>query len=340
MENKRIFGTTEYDKILLNATQDLECLKRRAGGEGVAYFLGDEYVIKEFVNTGNAEMLSVAFDAYAMEMKKFKELGFNVPEIYSWVRLPGVDKRGKVMDRFFILEEKIPGRELYFGFIEDFFGMVEDWCSKKEFFNAVDYPNENMELFKKIATEYVSDYIRINELIESVPESVLEKLIMDAYNMYVLGTVSEPDLFPSNILVDGENFVIIDNKISDRSDIAEVYHPDVSEGFEELEIAQNYIVANFLNLFLYNEYIREPEKGILYFVLDTNAVGLDPLVQRNVKVCEAAILKIVKVMNHCLDNPTFTNKTLFERVRDLIVRSVGQDSAEKIMKKVNTKFEM
>ena len=340
MENSKIFGTTEYDKILADAIPALSTFDKLAGGEGVAYFLNDKFVVKEFLNLENSNVLNIAFDAYSKEMKNFKKMGYSVPEIYSWVRVPVKSKNRREMDKFFILEERVVGRELYFGFIEDVYSLVKNLCSKKEFYSAVDRPDENIELFSMIATEYIRDYIQMNEFIEALPEDVLEKFIIEAFNMYVIGRVSAPDIFPSNILVDGHKLTIIDNKIADRDGLDEEYMATDSDGFDDIETAHNFIISNLLNLFIYNEYISDYNNGLLYSLEDKDAVKVDNLVRQNVKVCEAAILKIVKVMNNCLDNPALTNKNLFKNTFNMLVRVLGTDKAERVMKQVSSKFEM
>lgn len=340
MENSRIFGTTEYDKILADAIPVLSQFDKLAGGEGVAYFLNDKFVVKEFLNLENSSVLNVAFDAYSKEMQNFKKMGYSVPEIYSWVRVPVKSKNKREMDKFFILEERVAGRELYFGFLEDVYSLAKDFCSKKEFYCAVDRPDENLKLFSQIATEYIRDYIKMNEFIESLSEDVLERFILEAFNMYVIGRVSAPDIFPSNILVEGNKLTIIDNKIADRDGLDAEYMATDGDGLETIETAHNFIISNLLNLFIYNEYISDSDNGLLYSLEDKNAVKIDDLVRQNVKVCEAAIFKIVKVMNNCLDNPSLTNKKLFKNTLNTLVRILGKDKAERVMRQVSSKFEM
>ena len=211
--------TTNYDELLFNAIPFLKSLPCHWGGEGVAYFLGDNFVVKEYSDSSNWERFEYVFDAYCKEIQSFAQQGFNVPQIYSWLRVPNKNySNSKNANRFnyYILEERVPGRNLYYGFLEDFYPVCRDLFDEKEYNEVVYSPESNLEMFDEIIKAYVKDYIQMNEFLLSVPENELAKFIVDSFNMHTESLFGDIDLFPSNIIVNNDKLTLIDNHVNIR----------------------------------------------------------------------------------------------------------------------------
>ena len=157
------------------------------------------------------------FENYCVEMQNFANNGLNVPNIYAWTKLPSSKRNisGKSYD-YYILQERMKGRTLFHGFIEDIYPLCKKLCSKEQFNKAVKNQEENVALFKEILTEYVADYQRMNEYLCSMPENQIDDFIYNLYVMCLDGKYSIPDIYPSNTLLSDDGFSIIDNRVENR----------------------------------------------------------------------------------------------------------------------------
>ena len=99
-----------YNEMLLNAIPHLNSCHKINGGEGVAYFLDGDFVVKEYRDTDNWQMFDVVFSSYCEEMQRFAEQGYNVPKIYAWIKLPNLGHYPSGQPnkyKYYILEEKV-----------------------------------------------------------------------------------------------------------------------------------------------------------------------------------------------------------------------------------------
>ncbi len=93
-----------YDVMLLKLIRNLKNLPHKEGAEGVAYFFMDK-VIKEYYPTDDVEAV---FELYCKEQQNLVEAGYNLPKIYSYLKIdePSKNGKGKSKTRFFVLEER------------------------------------------------------------------------------------------------------------------------------------------------------------------------------------------------------------------------------------------
>ena len=133
----------------------------------------------------------------------------------------------------------------------------------------------------------------MNELIESMPEAELGNFVSDVYQMYMTGEYSTPDVFPSNILVDGNHLNIIDNQVVSRA-----------KRTESATRRESVYVSDLLNMFYYNSEIYDLSRGALFYLNNKKAIDVSYLRRKNIKVSKAAVIKTINVMNKYCDNPT------------------------------------
>ena len=299
MEQKKTFSKKDYHTILLDALPMLHYLPRCSGGEGTAYFYGDEYVIKEYTNYHNWGYFDAVFELHCQEMQRYHKKGYAVPEIYAYTKMPNMryySGHAENKNKYYILQEKMPGRHLFHGFLEDTYPMVSDLFSYSEFKKAVACPDDNLQSFKEIVRIFINDYIQMNQMVESMPESELGEFIAGMYDMYLGATYSVPDIHPSNILVYDRKFSLIDNQVV----IAD-------EKREKQAYLQGSFVNDLLNMFFYNNEVFELSRGALNSLKNKRSVNFSHLKHQNIKVCKAAVLKTVQAMNKYCDNPVVTD---------------------------------
>lgn len=299
MEQKKTISNKNYYDILIDAIPMLNYLPRCSGGEGTAYFYGDEYVIKEYTNYHNWGYFDAVFELHCKEMQRYHEMGYAVPEIYAYAKLPNMryySGHAENKNKYFILEEKMPGRHLFHGFLEDSYPMLSGMFSFSEFKNIVARPDDNLAEFKEIVKIFINDYIQMNQLVESLPEAELGRFVAELYDMYLGATYSVPDIHPSNILVHDRHLSLIDNQVVVADEKRE------KQGYLE-----GSFVNDLLNMFFYNNEVFELSRGALNALKNKRSVNFSYLKRQNAKVCKAAVLKTVQAMNKYCDNPVVSD---------------------------------
>jgi len=297
----------EYYAFLIDAIPNLKFARSYSGGEGRAYFLDDNLIVKEYLKADDWDGFDKTFDAYCLQMKTFADKGFSVPKIYAWARIPNMNhylKGEKNKHRYFILEEYVKGRELYFGYLADAYEVAKDLCSRNEFNESI--KNGEDSLFTEIIKRYFEDYITMNECIESMSESELAKFLTDSYNMYFGGRVLYPDLFPHNILVDGDSVKMIDP------------HINTDSRERDFRYIESDYVTDVVNLFLYNTFVNKPRKSLSGYK-HFNFSQFQNLIDKNKRVSKEALVRVLTLMNSYCNNP----KLLTDRNGGLLFSSLG-----------------
>jgi hypothetical protein len=335
--------TDNYDLILREALPLLDNFEKSSGGEGTAYFLSDKFVIKRHTSQFDWETFDEIFDLYCSEMKKFEELGYCVPKIYSWLKIPKESASIKnelnagsyeniSLPKFdyYILEERVKGRELFYCFLEDFYPECRDFCSKKQFQKIVNNPDGNLLEFNEISRRFFRDYILVNQYIESLPEDVLSKFVENTYQMYMKGKFSIPDVYPSNVLISRKKMNLIDSSALNRNRI----------GFNE-SFYTNGFISSVLSLFYTNESIFEPKKMILSSESGKEfSSEFAPLIKKNIRACRGAMLRLVAVMNKYCENPVLTDKEMYLKMAENISKFMPKSQVNEILSNINTNFSL
>lgn len=317
-----------YD-VLLQAIPNLKNCKNRCGGEGVAYFLDDNFVIKEYCCISNGDKFDAVFESYCNEIQECGNMGYAVPKIYAWVKIPNSEFGKNKMTgkyKYYILEERIKGRDLYYGFLEDFYPICQDLFLEGDYYDIIHSPDLNKSEFNEIIVRLVKDYIAMNEWLESIPENVLAKFIEDSYAMHHSLKYSEIDLFPSNIIIDENKMTLIDN------------HMAVSGRCENTkERLDDEFVARVACLFNYNDVVTDLNNSVL-FKLKGAEFNYDysEYQKKNTKVCKSAATRLINIMNKYCDNPKAINKDYFMFVYGAMSKIMGRENAVEVMKNIKT----
>ena len=173
METKSLKIVGERGEVLNAFIPKLKSFQSKRGAEGIAYFVGNEYIIKYFERVGLKYDL---FNNYCQEIKSFGDDGYAYPKVYSWATSPIVVEDN--VFRFYILEEQIAGNELYPHAIENIQKKCSVFCSKREFERAIQEENKNTALYEKILEVYFKAYIEQNKQLAEISK---DEIVIDIF---------------------------------------------------------------------------------------------------------------------------------------------------------------
>lgn len=309
-----------YDKLLYYISKRKQ-FKSFSGSEGIAYFVSPKLVLKEYTKSDDWDLFNELFDAYCSEVQQFSNSGKSIAKVYAWERVPNIAhyvKGEKNAFQYFILEERVPGRELYVGYLEDAYSLVSDLCSEEEFKKALK-SDGSKSLYKEIVSRFVGDYVQMNEFLESLIDDELSKFLEDAYVMYKTGKVSYPDLFPHNILTDKKSLKMIDMHLKDNENILP---PE--------KVDSNFI-RDVSGLFLYNCFPNKTED-----LLDrkTESGDIDIISKKNRELSKRLISRMFALSNLVCDKP-FVNKKDFSIIDDSLSLMFDDSDRVEIEKGIN-----
>ena len=314
----------KYDEMLLDLIPYLKYFQYVQGGEGKAYFIGKDYVVKEYSKSFDMDLFDKYFETYCREIQGFSKKELVVPKIYSWNSIPQVVvKRStpRIQYNYYIMEERIKGRPIFSGLMEDVFHLCADICQEKQFNNVVFNPYMDGKLYNEIVKRYIDDYILMNRSIESLSESDIEKFVMSVYQMFEEGENSSPDMYPSNVILSpNSGLFMIDNHLISKKD--DVYYNSTTP--------EEFTLTGLLFLFLYNEQVADI-KHHPYFITEGANFDLEERVARNGKACESAIKKIMKVTKKCISSPVVFKKNILLRLHAMLKNILGKDKANEIV---------
>lgn len=304
---------SKEDLKMYEAICNMEELPSAGGGEGRAYFVDDNYVLKRYYKRLSPDFDNI-FESYCSEMKKFAENGYNVPKIYAWTKMPNFNIMVSPEQRYdyYILEERIKGRQIFYGQLENIYPICENLCEKDEFLSAIKNPENNKTLFLEILKNYVDDFQNVNEYLNSISEYEIDKFLYDTYTMCIDGKFSVPDIFPGNILIDKDKFTIIDNRLIKKDD----------PKYADKSFPDTVMTSGILWLFFYNSFItnrNEFDKNNYNFDMRSYFIANR---EKVTKPCKEAMLRMVKRMNAVCMKPKMTNKMAATRdfimIRDML----------------------
>lgn len=319
---------TEYDHLLYNIIQNLDKYAFHQGTEGKAYFIDDKFVVKEYVPKirKDVNFFDDVFDSYCSELKQFAEDGYAIPKFYSWLKVPNANKfsLGEKAFSYYILQEKMPGRWMYNDIdeINDVYELCKHLCSYDDYLALMADPFKgNPKLRREILKTYISDYIKMNQMIESLPAGELEKFVMSAYEMHMNGKFSFPDLYIKNVLIDQSRISLIDNrvKMNSRKD----------HSLEEF-------ILNMLDLLEFNESVtnnRLNNQKTMFWHPEINK-----MIKKNSKLSIALAQKIMNILFKQLQAEPINSKPAFFMIASKTIKIFGDD-ADKVWKLVPTEFE-
>ena len=304
-----------YDNLLLSVVFNLKDFPHKSGQEGTAYFIDDNFVVKEIYGSQEGFFAYENFERYCKELIAFKKQGCPIPEIYSWTMLP--KKLFKPVgnlhfDRYYILEERVKGKELFSKFLADTYDDCKDFCSKKEFDEAI--LSRDGQLYKRIVESYLEYFVKTNEQLDALPESVIENFVLSDYLMMKEQKFGTVDMHNANVFFDGEQFRVID------SSFVENFFAGYSD-----EKVRAIVMKDVLRLLAGNE------RGLFCASMNTRKwKDLEVLYAKHKKTSTSVMKKFINVTNRVL-KPVFRDDMDYFNSRDFIRLVASSDVDEKEM---------
>lgn len=300
-----------YDNLLLSVVFNLKDFPKKSGQEGTAYFIDENFVVKEIMGSQEGFFKYENFVSYCEEINGFREQGYPVPKIYSWTMLPAsmFKKIGNFsFDRYYILEERVKGKELFSHRISESFEDCKDFCSEKEFSDAI--LSHEGELYKKIVETYLQYFIDTNEQLEALPESVIEQLVLGDYHMMKNQKFGVVDMHNANIMFDGKKILMIDHSFTEN----------FFANFPDEKI-RAIVMKDMLRI------ISGNERGLFCGAMNKRKwKDLEVLFSKHKQTASSVMKRFINVTNRVL-KPVFKDDMDYANSRDFI-KMVSSDEAE------------
>lgn len=310
----------ERQHLLMSAIPMLPDFPSKAGNEGQIFYVSNDVIVKKyFSKLDRPEVLGGAFNKYCEECEEFYKKGYEIPRIYAWTMISRPDHSG--FD-YFLLEEKIPGRELFFSNIMKMYEQeFKDHMSKEDYSKVVENPEENSKAYEKILSTYVHDFIEMNERIESMADADLDRFLENIYNMFVECSYAIPDVHARNVLFHQGKLNLID-----------LYLEHDRDGYKALKMtpAENLLLARIVELFRYNGEIKNLKSN------DSSLRKVNDDIDFNGLLCTEAMKKIVRSGKRiCKFHPEQKWWDIFVK---RIERVLDKDQTAEIIKEIDPKM--
>ena len=304
----------EKRNLLLYSIPFLDKYKKKAGHEGEVFFVSPDLIIKKyFGKLHDYYTLSYIFDAYCKECIEFNRKGYNIPKIHSWTMVGS-----NVDDGFdyYLLEERVPGRELFISTIDNLYGNFKDFVEPQAFKDILANPAKDIGLYEEVVRRYMHDFITMNERIESMSEKDLETFLESIYNMFVEGYYAIPDVHARNVLIDQQKLKLIDLYLEKEDDMATMF-----KGFRP----DNLLFSRIVALFDYNGDMKQRRSN------ESRLKFTNELVENNEVLCTAAIEKIVKVAKKRLCSSVSGDREWYKKLVDRLGKILEKENRDKIL---------
>lgn len=299
-----------YDNVLLSVVFHLDKYPKKSGQEGTAYFIGEDFVVKEMLGTQDSLFKYENFETYCRELQDFHKKGYAVPEVYSWTMLPNNLFKDSMFDRYYVLQERIKGPDMFAKGLSGSFDNCSSFCTMQEF-NAAVLSREG-HLFKKIVEVYLKNSLELIEKLDAMPESLVENFVVSDYQMMKNHTFGAVDVHSGNVIFNGERMIIIDNGFMENFFAG--YSDDKLRQITMKDVLR--ILSGNLNVLSCSAHYKR------------KWTEFQPLYLKHKKACKSVMRKFINVTNRTL-KPVFYEDMEFFNSRDFIRNVVqGEDEQE------------
>ena len=310
----------ERQHLLMSAIPMLPDFKSKAGNEGQIFYVSKDIIVKKyFSKIDKPEVLTGLFNKYCDECEEFWKRGYKIPRIYAWTMVSKPDHSG--FD-YYLLEERVPGRELFFSSIMKMYEQeFKDHMSKDDYANVVQNPENNSREYEKILGSYVHDFLEMNERIESMSDADIDRFLEDIYKMFVESEYAIPDVHARNVLFHQGKLNLID-----------LYLEHDREGYKALRMtpAENLLLARIVALFNYNGELKKLKSN------DPMLAYINDDIDFNGILCTEAMKKIIKSGKRiCKFNPS---QQWWDTFVKRIEKILDKEQTAEIIKEIDPKM--
>ena len=302
-----------------NLISRLDIFPSARGYEGCVYFVGDELILKKFDTKKNYEVLELVFESYCEESNKFESMGYAIPKIFSWMKVP----RNKIVDGrsfdFYILEQRVPGKNMFIGKIDNIYDSLSDQFTKMNFDHIILNPEKYVEEYKFIVKKYLENFIEMNRIIEGLSVREIEKFIETVYAIYVKGEYNVPDVHAKNVLFSNNSLNLIDNYMCLKKSL--VYVNKLT--------AYEFMLSRIIILFRQNNYVGEIRNK--FFDNSIKSSQIEEMINENMNLCASSLKKMVQAMQRCCEHSESLTKDDYNRAYKQLVRHLDDQKAKDVL---------
>lgn len=302
-----------------NLISRLEIFPSARGCEGCVYFVGDELVLKKFDTKKNYEVLELVFESYCEESNKFESMGYAIPKIFAWMKIP----RSKILDGrafdFYILEQRVPGKNMFIGKIDNIYDSLSDQFTRMNFDHIITNPEKYVEEYKFIVKKYLENFIEMNRIIEGLSVREIEKFIETVYALYIKGEYNVPDVHAKNVLFTDNSLNLVDNYMCLKKSL--VYVNKLT--------AYEFMLSRIIILFRQNNYVGEIKRK--FFDNSIKSTQIEEMINENMNLCASSLKKMVIAMQRCCENCDSLTKDDYTRAYKQLVRHLDEQKAKEVL---------
>lgn len=313
--NIETLSAEDKQRILLSFIPMLPSFPKKNGNEGEVFFVSENLIIKKyFSKIDNNSVLQYIFNKYCQECEYFYNKGYNIPKIYTWTVLSRADHTG--FD-YYLLEERVPGRELFISNISRISDRFIGALDKNEFNKLIANPQQNMPLYNEILNSYVYDFLSMNERIECMSETNLERFLISVHNMFAECMYALPDVHARNVLYNEDNLQLID-----------LYLETYPGGYKYVNYTppELLLLSRIVTLFNHNADIKK------YKVNDRNFKKINDNIDLNETLCTEALIKVIKTAKKFYE--FHPNKRWWKGFIERLEKVVNRENAAKVIKEI------
>lgn len=315
IEKMSISERLEYMNKLI---PHLEEYPMNRGYEGCVYFINNDLVMKQFDTKKDYEILELVFESYCEESNKFEAMGYSIPKIFSWLRIPKKRPLDKRLYDFYILEQRMPGKNMFIGKLEDIYENFSDQYSKLVYNQIILTPERFMSDFKFIAQNYIQKYIEMNQIIESMSVRQLEKFIETVYGLYVKAEYNVPDVHAKNVIFARDSLSLVDNFMCKKKSL--VYLNRLT--------AYEFMLSRIIILFRQNSYVGDIKRK---YCGDLYSLQIDKMIDENMNLCASSLKKMVLAMQRCCEHCDLITQDDYKRAYNQLVKYLDDQKAKEVL---------
>ena len=318
---KKIEKMSELKRLefIHNTIKYLDSLPQKRGQEGCVYFLNDELVLKKYDTKKNYDVMECVFDAYCEESIKFTNGGYKVPRIFAWMKVPkDIVVDGRKFD-FYVLEERVPGKDMFIGKLDDIYEYVNSQYSLADFNYIISYPDKFISEYKAIVKRYIQRYVEMNQIVDKLSYSELKRFIETIRVLHADGKYNVPDVHVKNVVLAPSSLYLIDNYMCNKSAL---YYVNKLDSFE-------FLVSRIIVLFRQNSNILSLKKSVLNGSLTD--IDIEELINSNMDLCTSSIKKMLAVVKECCNHSDKVSANDYRRMENYLVRLLDSRRTQEVL---------
>lgn len=297
----------------------LDSFPQKRGLEGCVYFLNNDLILKKYDTNKNYDVMSCIFDAYCEESISFSNRGYRVPKIFAWTKVPKKVTDSSRLYDFFVLEERVPGKDMFLGKLDDIYEFFSDQYTVSDFNYILGAPDKFTFEYKQIVKKYIQRYVEMNQIIDKLSYSEMKMFIETVRVLHAESKYNVPDVHAKNVILSPSSLYLIDNYVYNKSSLVYMNRIDSFE----------FLVSRIIILFRQNSNILNLKKSILTEHLSNSEI--EELIDSNMDLCASSIKKLLAVAKECCNHSNGVSAGDYQRMVHHLNKILDQSRAHEVL---------